>query len=62
MRNTLDLFDLIYHNGAGLPYTSDGFTELLALHDIKASIGSVGDSFDNALVETMNGAYKTELI
>jgi putative transposase len=58
----MDLSDLIHHNDMGSQYTSDSFGELLALHGIRASIGSVGDSFDNALAETMNGAYKTELI
>jgi putative transposase len=57
-----DFSDLIHHNDKGSQYTADDFFELLALHDIKASIGTVGDSYDNALAETMNGGYKTELI
>lgn len=38
------------------------FSERLAEAGISASVGSVGDSFDNALAETINGLYKTELI
>jgi len=54
--------NLIHHNDQGSQYTSDDFVELLARHGIKASIGSVGCSYDNALAETINGAYKNELI
>jgi len=58
----IDFSNLVHHNDKGSQYTADDFFELLALHGIRASIGSVGDSFDNALAETMNGGYKTELI
>lgn len=57
-----DFGDLKHHNDKGSQYTADGFVELLALHGIRASIGTVGDSYDNALAESMNGSYKTELI
>jgi putative transposase len=57
-----DFSDLIHHNDKGSQYTADDFIELLALHGIRASIGSVGDSYDNALAESVNGGYKTELI
>ena len=43
-------------------YTAVAFTEHLAAEGILASIGSVGDSFDNALAESVNSSYKTELI
>ena len=43
-------------------YTSLAFGERLAEAGIQPSVGSVGDSFDNALAETINGLYKTELI
>ena len=43
-------------------YTSIAFTERLADAGIDPSIGTTGDSFDNALAETINGLYKTELI
>jgi putative transposase len=57
-----DLKDLIHHNDKGSQYTADDFTELLALHGVRVSIGSIGDAYDNALAETIIGAYKTELI
>jgi putative transposase len=57
-----DFNGLIHHNDKGSQYTSNDFMQLLALHGIRVSIGSVGDSFDNALAETLNGTYKTELI
>lgn len=41
-------------------YTSIRFTEHLELEGIKPSIGSVGDAYDNALTETINGLYKAE--
>ncbi len=43
-------------------YTSLRLTEHLALEEIRPSIGTVGDSYDNALAETVNGYYKAELI
>lgn len=57
-----NLSDLIHHNDKGSQYTAEDFVALLALHGTKASIGTVGDSYDNALAECMNGSYKTELI
>jgi len=57
-----ELKSLVHHNDQGSQYTSDDFIELLSAHGIKASIGSVGNSYDNALAETTNGAYKAELI
>ena len=43
-------------------YTAIRFTEHLALEGISPSIGSVGDAYDNALMETINGLYKAECI
>jgi len=43
-------------------YTSLRLTEHLALEEIRPSIGSVGDAYDNALMECINGLYKTECI
>lgn len=43
-------------------YTSIRFTEHLELEGISPSVGSVGDAYDNALMETINGLYKTECI
>jgi putative transposase len=57
-----DLSGLIHHNDKGSQYTAEGFVNLLALYGIRASIGTVGDSYDNALAESMNGSYKAELI
>ena len=57
-----DFSALIHHNDKGSQYTADDFVELLGLHGVRASIGSVGDSYDNALAESVNGTYKTELI
>jgi putative transposase len=57
-----DIASLIHHNDKGSQYTADDFIELLARCGVRASVGSVGDSFDNALAETVNGAYKTELV
>ena len=44
------------------PYLSIRYTERLAEVDIESSVGSTGDSYDNALAETINGLYKTEVI
>ena len=43
-------------------YTSIAYSDKLADYGIKSSTGSVGDSYDNALAEAVNGLYKTELI
>ena len=54
--------ELIHHSDAGSQYTSLRLTEHLALEQILPSIGSVGDAYDNALMECVNGLYKTECI
>jgi transposase InsO family protein len=53
---------LICHSDAGSQYTSVRFTDHLELEGIRPSIGTVGDALDNALMETINGLYKTECI
>ena len=53
---------LVCHSDAGSQYTSIRYTERLAEIGAVPSIGSVADSYDNALAETVNGLYKTELI
>ena len=53
---------LIHHSDAGSQYTSIAFAETLVLEGIAASIGSVGDAYDNALAETTIGLYKTEAV
>lgn len=53
---------VIAHSDAGSQYTSVAYTERLAEIHALPSIGSIGDSYDNALAESVNGLYKTELI
>ncbi|MER6059591.1 IS3 family transposase [Streptomyces albidoflavus] len=53
---------LIHHSDAGSQYTSFAFTAHLLEAGIDASIGTVGDALDNALMESQIGLYKTELI
>lgn len=53
---------LIHHSDAGSQYTSVKFTESLALQGLSASIGSVGDAYDNALAESIIGLFKTEVV
>ncbi|MBK1785990.1 IS3 family transposase [Prauserella sp. ASG 168] len=53
---------LIHHSDAGSQYTSVKFTESLVLQRLSASIGSVGDAYDNALAESTIGLFKTEVI
>ncbi len=52
----------IHHSDRGSQYVSIRYTERLAEAEIEPSIGSKGDSYDNALAETINGLYKAELI
>jgi len=59
-RSTTD--QLIHHSDRGCQYLSIHYTEKLAEAGIESSVGSVGDSYDNALAETINGLYKTEVI
>ena len=53
---------LIHHSDRGSQYLSIRYTERLAQANIDASVGSIGDSYDNAMAETVNGLYKTEVI
>jgi len=53
---------LIHHSDRGVQYLSIRYTERLAEAGIEPSVGSVGDSYDNALAETVNGLYKAEVI
>ncbi|AJY66430.1 hypothetical protein CG017_02566 [Burkholderia glumae] len=53
---------LIHHSDRGSQYVSILYSERLAEASIEPSVGSRGDSYDNALAETINGLYKTELI
>ena len=53
---------VVAHTDRGSQCTSIRYTERLAEAGIAASVGTTGDSYDNALAETINGLYKTELI
>ena len=53
---------LVHHSDRGCQYLSIRYSDKLIESGIKASVGSVGDSYDNALAETINGLYKTEVI
>ena len=57
-----DLDGLVHHSDRGVQYLSIRYSERLAANDIVASVGSKGDSYDNALAESFNGLYKWELI
>lgn len=59
---TDSLEGLIHHSDRGVQYLSLRYSDRLAANDIVASVGSKGDSYDNALVESFNGLYKWELI
>ena len=56
------LDSVVAHTDRGSQYTAIRYTERLAEANIAASVGSVGSSYDNALAESINGLYKTELI
>jgi putative transposase len=54
--------DLVHHSDRGSQYLSIRYSERLTEAGIDASVGSVGDAYDNALAETVNGLFKTEVI
>ncbi|MEQ1713870.1 MAG: IS3 family transposase [Hyphomicrobium sp.] len=53
---------LVHHSDRGVQYVSIRYTERLQQAGLEPSVGSVGDSYDNALAETINGLYKAEVI
>jgi putative transposase len=53
---------MIHHSDAGSQYTSVRFTETLALEGLSASIGTVGDAYDNAVAESAFGLFKNEAV
>ena len=57
-----DLTGLIHHTDAGSQYVSFAFTQRMVDEGVDASVGSVGDAYDNALAESQIGLYKAELI
>ncbi len=61
-RREAALAGLVHHSDRGVQYLSIRYTERLAEAQAVSSVGSKGDSYDNALAETVNGLYKAELI
>jgi putative transposase len=61
-RRDQDLDGLVHHSDRGVQYLAVRYTERLAEAGAVTSVGSKGDSYDNALAETVNGPYKAELI
>jgi putative transposase len=61
-RRVVPLTGLIHHSDRGVQYLAIRYTERLAEAGVVPSVGSRGDSYDNALAESFNGLYKTELI
>nr|WP_147106083.1 integrase core domain-containing protein [Nesterenkonia populi] len=60
--NPVEPGQLISHSAAGSQYTSVRFTEHLEIEGIRPSIGTVGDTYDNSLMESLIGLFKTECI
>lgn len=61
-RRDQNLDGLVHHSDGGVQYLSTRYTERLAEVHVVSSVGSRGDSYDNALTESFNGLDKTELI
>jgi putative transposase len=61
-READSLSHLVHHSDRGVQYLSIRYTERLAEAGLEASVGSRGDSYDNALAESFNGLYKAELV
>jgi putative transposase len=61
-RRGQDLSHLVHHSDRGVQFLSVRYTERLAQEQAVISVGSKGDSYDNALAETVNGLYKAELV
>ena len=62
VRRGEQLDGLVHHSDRGVQYLAIRYTERLAEAGVIASVGSRGDSYDNALAESFNGLYKTEMI
>lgn len=61
-RRDLSHGDLIHHSDRGSQYVSFRYSDRLAEANVSASVGSRGDSYDNAMIESLNGTFKAELI
>lgn len=59
---TTGIAELVHHSDRGSQYVAIAYTERLITAGITPSVGTVGDSYDNALAETVNGLYKAEQI
>jgi len=62
VRGRARLPETIFHSDHGSQYTSDDFREMLRLADMAQSMGTVGDSFDNAMAESLWASLKKELV
>ena len=61
-RGKVLMADTIFHSDHGSQYTSNEFREMLSLHRFSQSMGSVGDSYDNAMAEALWASLKKELV
>jgi putative transposase len=61
-RRDLTIGALIHHSDRGSQYTSFRYSDRLAEAKVAASVGSRGDSYDNAMAESLNGTFKAELV
>jgi putative transposase len=61
-RDGADMSRLIHHSDRGVQYLAIRYTERLAEAEVVASVGSVGDSYDNAMAEAFNSLFKAELV
>ncbi len=61
-RDGADLTGLVHHSDRGVQYRAIRYTQRLEEADAVASVGSKGDSYDNALAEAFNSLFKAELI
>lgn len=61
-RSGADLTQVVHHSDRGSQYLADDYTRELRRLGVQLSVGSTGDSYDNALAESVNGAYKAELV
>jgi putative transposase len=61
-RSGLTFGELVHHSDRGTQYTSYRYSQRLADAEVAASVGSRGDSYDNAMAESLNGTFKAELI
>jgi putative transposase len=61
-RHSAAALQLVHHSDRGSQYTSHQYTQTLEDHQLRASVGSVGDAYDNAMAESFVDSFKTELI